>query len=275
LGYVNSFIDPLRYLIEEISNMKASKGVATELVNFISSNAEKDGCRDMKNGVEKIELVDVNKRFGNFELRDINLSFEKGKSYAIIGHNGSGKSTLFKLLSGADHADTGEILFDKVNTEEFNVGDRVFSMSSSSHIFNCGVRDNITVFGSYDIEGACREFCENLCREQQNKIKEGSPATNLSSGEKERLTFVRALIAGFPVLLFDEPFSAVDKEKSRALKTLLNDMEDRISITITHDLSSTNLKDFDLIVGMEHGTVKVQGTPEEIMGSEYYAKLMK
>lgn len=275
LGYVNSFIDPLRYLIEEISNMKASKGVAAELVNFINSNSKKDCGTDVKDSVEKIELVNVNKRFGNFELRDINLSFEKGKSYAVIGQNGSGKSTLFKLISGADHVDAGKILFDEVSTEDFNVSDRVFSMSSSSHIFNCDVRNNITVFGSYDIDGPHQDFFESLCQEQQNKIKENKAATKLSSGERERLTFVRALLAGFPVILFDEPFSAMDKEKSRVLKTLLQDLKDRILITITHDLSSTNLKDFDVIVVMEHGTVKIKGTPEEIMGSEYYAELVK
>lgn len=275
LGYINSFIDPLRYLLEEISSMKASKGVVRELTEFIDSDSGKSYSRKRKKNINEIELIGVNKEFENFKLININASFKKGKRYAVIGPNGAGKSSLFKIISGIESPDSGKVLLDGFNIETYNITDMIFRMNSLSHIFNCDIKDNITVFNSYSISEKYSKLCERLCRTQQATTKEGKPATKLSTGEKQRITFLRAVIADFPVILFDEPFSAMDKENSRTLKNLLNDFQNKILITITHDLSEQNLKDFDVIIGMRDGRIVVKGAPDEIMNSEFYAESVK
>ena len=275
LGYVNSFIDPLRYLLEEISNMKASGGVVRELERFISTDAEERNLRRKKESIDEIRLTGVNKRFDNFQLSNIGISFEKGKKYAVIGPNGSGKSTLLKIISGMENPDSGTVLFDGAGIENFNMRDMIFSTGASSHIFNCGVSENMTVFNSYKMSEKFGGIGRTLCEQLQKKIGEENPATELSSGEKQKIAFVRALLADFPVILFDEPFSAMDKDNSRMLKNLLNNLEDKILITVTHDLSEQNLKDFDCIVGIKEGRIEIVACPDEMMNSEFYSEITR
>lgn len=275
LGYVNSFIDPLRYLLEEISSMKASRGVANDLIKLIEDDSKKPRSSDCLAKVNKLELKNINKKLGDFEINNVNISFEKGKRYAMIGPNGSGKSSLLKIIRGTERADSGAVLFDGCRMENMDARDTVFLMESSSHIFNSNIMDNITVFDSYNLKENNRGFTKSICNELHKKANKCSSATMLSSGEKENIMFMRAVLSDFPVILLDEPFSAMDKKNAHRLKKILKDLDDKVIITITHDLSKENLEEFDTVIGIKAGKIEICGTPQEVIYSNFYKEISK
>lgn len=275
LGYVNSFIDPLRYLLEEISSMKASRGVANDLIKLIEEDSKKPHSSDRLAKVNKLELKNINKKFGDFEINNVNISFEAGKKYAVIGPNGSGKSSILKIIRGTESADSGAVLFDGRRIESISTRDTVFLMGSSGHIFNSNIMDNITVFDSYIPNKKHNSYLKNICNEWQEKTNKCSSATMLSSGEKEKIMFIRAILADFPVILLDEPFSAMDKKNAHRLKKVLKDLDDKVIITITHDLSKSNLEEFDTVIGIKAGKIEMCGTPQKVMHSNFYKEISK
>ena len=182
-------------------------------------------------GNDVIEFKNVSKAFGDRLLID-NLSFTvpPGAIVGIIGPNGAGKSTLFKMITGKEQPDSGEVAIGqtaRVSIVDQNRGD---SLSDSKTVFQdvCGGADMLTV-GRFEMPSRAYLGRFNFKGGDQGKL-----VGNLSGGERGRLHLAKTLMAGGNVLLLDEPSNDLDVETLRALEDALLEFAGSVMV-ISHD----------------------------------------
>lgn len=278
LGYVNTFIDPLRYMLEEISNVKSTKEVTDNLINYLH-HAEKQADTPVeKSGSEtkshqKLQLSGIGRKFENFTFHPFSYTFESGKKYAVIGSNGSGKSTLLNLIMGYLPIDEGKIHLNGCEISPEHTEDFIACCTSNSHIFSGSFEENISVFGSYS-QTMLSDLISKAKGSKGELLKGNSHAEKFSNGEKQITAFFRALVRDLPIIFLDEPFSALDNENRTILQNLLFAEEDKMVLMVTHHIDYQSLKDFDEVLIFHNGKFTDSGTPQEIILSPAYARLL-
>ncbi|MGK5029136.1 energy-dependent translational throttle protein EttA [Janthinobacterium sp. GB4P2] len=182
-------------------------------------------------GNEVIEFKNVSKAFGDrLLIDDLSFTIPAGAIVGIIGPNGAGKSTLFKMITGQEQPDSGEVAIGqtaRVSIVDQNRGD---SLSDSKTVFQdvCGGADMLTV-GRFEMPSRAYLGRFNFKGGDQQKI-----VGNLSGGERGRLHLAKTLLAGGNVLLLDEPSNDLDVETLRALEDALLEFAGSVMV-ISHD----------------------------------------
>ena len=198
-------------------------------------------------------------------LEGINLKIKKGEKVAIVGESGSGKSTLIELLLKFHNVSEGMVVIDDNNINDINPKGLFSLVSQDVMLFNDTILNNLRI-GKRDatkkeIEQATKEsyihdIIKNLDKGYNTII--GPKGTNLSGGEKQRLSIARALISGAPILIFDEPTSALDSESHNYIQNKLMNLDNsKTLITITHKLHA--IEDYDYIIVIKKGKIVEQG----------------
>lgn len=251
-SYVESFLYPINFILDDINYLNSAKEVMSETERIIfnpeiENETESTGQRE---SVFDITAKDVVVSQGDFRSGRMNAVFERGKKYAIIGENGSGKSSFFRSLYGDLEVEEGQILMngEDVTSECSRVSDDYFSIiPQSAHIFDAGYIDNVTNFGAYTAEKLdCIEalFPKSII-EQLHQVK---TCNDLSGGEQQILLLIKAILSGKEVFLLDEAFSAIDEQNTRIAKRAVDQIGDRgILIEITHDRSAENMARFNKV----------------------------
>jgi len=232
---------------------------------------------------ESVELKNVTFSYipGKTILKNISLTAKKGSKTAFVGSTGAGKTTIINLLTRFYDVDSGEILFDGVNINEYKkeaLRSNIAMVLQDTHLFTGTIMENIR-YGRLDatdeevIEAAktadAHKFIKHL-KDGYNTMLEGD-GTNLSQGQRQLLNIARAALSKAPVLILDEATSSVDTRTEQAInKGLENLMEDRTTFVIAHRLST--IKNADTIIVLEHGEIIERGTHEELleMKGRYY-----
>ena len=217
-------------------------------------------------------------------LNEINCTIEKGKKYVVVGKSGCGKSTLIKLLAGYYSDYVGTIKYDNTDLTLLDRND-VAQLSSIIHqniyMFDETIHDNICLHEDYPqeminqvvMESGLAEFISDLPEGLSYQV--GENGANLSGGQKQRIAVARALIRNKPILILDEGTSAVDMQTAYDIESRLLKMDNLTLITVTHNLKAELLNKYDRIIYMENGSIKENGTFEELINagsyfSEYY-----
>jgi ATP-binding cassette subfamily B protein len=216
-------------------------------------------------------------------IEDLQIDVRQGQTIAIVGPTGAGKTTLVNLLMRFYEIDGGTITVDGVDIRDMRRGRlrSLFGMVlQDTWLFNGTIKDNI----AYSRPGATMEeivraataahadhFIRTLPDGYDTVLNE--EASNISQGQKQLLTIARAILADPAILILDEATSSVDTRTEiliqRAMDTL---MEGRTSFVIAHRLST--VRDADVILVMEHGSVIEQGTHTELLErGGFYADL--
>lgn len=264
LGYVESFVYPLSYILKETSNIKSTKSTKDKLGGFLEhSKRTQQKIKGKSRCESNITFNNVTVRFDGFSLENFSYVFEKGKRYAIIGQNGSGKSTVLNAFMQYIDLEKGEINIDGITINECNYNDFVGFISPYSHTYQSSFADNVTVFGSYPSE-SMESVIRNLGNTKINSIKDTTDCTTLSNGEKQLMEFVKMISVDNDIMLFDEPFSALDITNSKRMQDVLKNTKNKIIIVVTHNLSSDNLQSFDEIILMKDGRIVKSGKPEAL-----------
>lgn len=278
IALVSQIIRPAKSFSQSFSNI--SKGIASaeRVFTLMDTPIEVgDGVDsvNVENFTNRIEFRDVNFSYGTEQvLKNINLYFEKGKTYALVGPSGSGKSTLAELLLRFYDVTEGSISLDgkdikNIKTESLR---RLMAVVTQDPIlFNDTISSNIA-FGlngvSFrEIEDAAKaanahEFIiENP--EGYNYVT-GDRGGLLSGGQRQRISIARAILKNPQILVLDEATSALDtsseKNVQEALQTL---MKNRTSIVIAHRLST--IQDADMIIVLDKGNIVEKGTHLELI----------
>ena len=205
-----------------------------------------------------IEIKNVSKTIDKQQvLKDINLTLEDGKSYAIIGQNGSGKSMLLRLICGLISPDTGSVLINKEelknNINKYNFG---VLIEKPKFLNNLTGFENLEILASInnkinsnDIDQILKSV--DLYDEKDKKYR------NYSLGMKQKLGIAQALMENPDIILLDEPFSALDKQSTKKIRELILKLkkQDKLIIIATHSKEDVNLL-CDEVLEMESGMIE-------------------
>jgi subfamily B ATP-binding cassette protein MsbA len=216
-------------------------------------------------------------------LHDIDLHFEAGKMYALVGPSGAGKTTLFSLLLRFYDPDRGSILVDGRDIREYtqrSLRDEIGFVTQDTFLFHDSIRRNI-LYGRLgaseaEVEEAARKAsAHEFILEQPNGYDTvvGDKGAKLSGGQQQRISIARAFLRNSPILLLDEAMSALDSESEKEVQAAVQTLtRGKTVIAIAHRLST--ILDADQIIVMDGGEVKEIGRHEELLRtSELYRRL--
>ena len=205
-----------------------------------------------------IDLLNVSKSFGSKKIfTDLNLRFESGKSYALIGGSGSGKSTLLNIIGRLEKIDSGNVLVDKQDI--WKIKERTFFKNTVGYVFqNYSLIENKTVYDNLKLITKDKKIITDVLEKVglssdylHQKIYE------LSGGQAQRVAIARMLMKPRKIILADEPTGALDGEIGKEIiHLLLNEKaEDKYVIIATHDPAVYN--EVDVIIDMKDIGYKV------------------
>ncbi|WP_055107836.1 ABC transporter ATP-binding protein [Paenibacillus ihumii] len=281
-NYVGNFWDPINRLGMMYNQLLVAMASSERIFEFMD---EKPSIAD-KPGAKPLPPIEGNIEFKNviFEyekdrqaLKGISLSVHAGQSIALVGHTGSGKSTIINLLSRFYDTTQGAIYIDGKDIRDVTVQSlrsQIGIVLQDTFIFSGSIRDNIR-FGRLDatdeeVEAAAKavdahDFIMKLPGGYDTEVEERGNA--LSMGQRQLLSFARALLANPRILILDEATASIDTETElkiqEALKVLL---KGRTSFIVAHRLST--IRNADKIVVLDHGEIKEQGTHEQLMAQK-------
>lgn len=286
--YIRQFTQPINQLMQ-VANMFQSTAAAAERVfEFLASPEEVQTVEnpvsiDGLNGAVEFKNVHFGYNPDKIIINDFSTKVYKGQKIAIVGPTGAGKTTMVKLLMRFYDINSGEILIDGHNIQDFNRSDlrRMFGMVlQDTWLFNGTIMDNIR-YSKLDatdeevIKAAraahVHHFISTLPDGYQMVLNE--EASNVSQGQKQLLTIARAILADPKILILDEATSSVDTRTEIMIQKAMDSlMKGRTSFIIAHRLST--IRDADLILVMNEGDIVEQGTHNELLAKGgFYANL--
>jgi subfamily B ATP-binding cassette protein MsbA len=260
-----------------LSNFQGSINNINELLRTDNKTYLLTGTKPFSGLRYKIEFQSVD--FGYYSersvLQDINLTFEQGKTTALVGASGAGKSTLVDLIPRFYEPTHGRILIDGIDLKTFDIHSlrrQIAVVSQDTFIFNNSVQNNIayaminSVSQDEIIEAARQanalEFIQELPQGFNTQL--GDRGIRLSGGQRQRLAIARALLRDPEILILDEATSALDSVSERLIQESLEKLSvGRTVIAIAHRLST--IIGADKVVVLEQGKVVEEGTYQELL----------
>ncbi|WP_251037307.1 ABC transporter ATP-binding protein [Paenibacillus albidus] len=280
--YVSNFWDPINRLGQMYNQLLVAMASSERIFEYLDEQPavqDKPGAQPIPkiNGDIVFDKVVFEYEKGRAALKGIDLNVQAGQSIALVGHTGSGKSTIINLIGRFYDIKSGKITIDGRDIREVTLGSlrsQIGIVLQDTFIFSGTIRDNIR-FGRLDatdqeVEEAAKavdahEFITKLPGGYNTEVEERGSA--LSMGQRQLLSFARALLANPRILILDEATASIDTETElkiqEALKILL---QGRTSFIVAHRLST--IRHADKIVVLDHGEVKEVGTHSELTAHE-------
>ncbi len=236
---------------------------------------ETNTTADIKDVEPVVEFRNVSFGYDDKQvLHDISFLLERGTKTALVGRSGSGKSTILKLISRQLECRQGMILYGGTpycDSAPGQIRNRMALISQEPALFPMSVKENVRI-GNPDASekevkealklAKCDEFIDALLMGADTVLPRNG--NNLSGGQRQRLALARALVKQAPVLLLDEPTSALDSENEAFIcRTIDGAAKDKTIVTVAHRLST--VKEYDMILVVDGGTIAERGTHEELM----------
>jgi ATP-binding cassette subfamily B multidrug efflux pump len=283
IQYARRFFEPIRNLSDQFNTLQSAMAGAERIFGLLDTDdslAEKDQPTQMEAIRGDIEFKNVWFAYDdsgeepNWILRDVSFKATTGQVVAIVGATGAGKTTIISLLLRFYDIQKGQILVDGVDIRDYGLSDlrsRIGLVLQDVFLFSGSVEQNI----SLGADGVGREQVEAAATEIGadgfiNRLKDGydhdvrERGMSLSHGQRQLLSFARALAFDPKVLVLDEATSSVDTETEHAIQSALERlMEGRTSIVIAHRLST--IQHADQILVMHKGVIREHGNHQELL----------
>lgn len=279
LQYIQKFFEPIRDLAEKFNIIQTAMASSERIFELLDTPEEIPNPANGKTvekfrGRVEFDRVEFAYKNEDWVLKDVSFTLEEGESLAVVGATGSGKSTLINVLCRFYDAQRGQVRIDGIPVNEMdkhNLRRQIALVQQDVFLFSGNVVDNIRV-GNPDldleqIQSVARavnshHFIEDLPLQYDQELMERG--NRLSQGQRQLLSFTRALAKDPSILVLDEATSSVDSETERLLQDAMkNLMRGRTSIIIAHRLST--LKDVDKVLVLKQGRVAEFGTREELI----------
>jgi ATP-binding cassette, subfamily B, multidrug efflux pump len=285
--FLNLLFRPLRVLADKFNILQmgiiASERVFKVLDNTDYADDKGDYSPDNVKGKLAFEKVWFAYNDENFVLKDVSFEAKPGETIAIVGHTGSGKTTIISLLNRLYDIQKGQIKIDDVNIENYKLDGlrkNVGVVLQDVFLFSGSVIDNITlrnpgISREKVIEAAkmidMHDFILRLPGGYDYNVMERG--ATLSLGQRQLLSFIRALLYNPSILILDEATSSVDTESEMLIQHAIDTLiKGRTSIVIAHRLST--IRKASKIIVLDKGEVKEMGTHEELLQrGGFYSKL--
>ena len=269
-------------MISMISIMLPRAAVSAKRINEVidttPSIKDKDKTKDFdddKKGL--VEFKDVSFKYPDADseiLEDISFTAEPGKTTAIIGSTGSGKSTVVNLIPRFYDVTGGELLIDGVNIKDVSqkeLRSKIGFVPQKGMLFTGTIKSNIK-YGNPSMSdedmikaatiAQATEFIESKPKKYDEEISQGG--TNVSGGQRQRLSIARAIATDPEIFVFDDSFSALDLKTDSKLRAALKEKTENKTVIIIAQRISTIL-DADKIIVLEEGKIAGIGKHEELM----------
>ncbi len=276
--FLNMIFRPIRMLANRFNEMQMGLVAAERVYNILDNKSlikNRGTIKDI-NISGKIEFQKVGFAYDdeNYVLKNLSFQINPGETLAIVGSTGSGKTTIINLLGRYYDINDGSILLDDQKLEKYELKflrRRLALVLQDVFLFDGTVMENIKLrdneITDAEVHEAAKkigahEFIMNMPGQYDFKITERG--NNLSMGQRQLISFVRALVINPDVLILDEATSSVDTETESIIQYAIEQLIDkRSSIIIAHRLST--IRHADMILVMEDGEAKEMGKHEELM----------
>ena len=277
------FTNPVKNLISLQPTIQTATVSADRLGEIIDLDIEQSDEKMIPQNLKgDIEIKGLNFRYGTRELilKNINMEIKQGEKIALVGESGSGKTTLAKLILKFYDFEKGDININNFNLKDIDntfLRNRIAYISQDMFLFNKTIKENLMLNDEIQIDNIIElskkvnayEFINELPQRFDYMIEENG--TNLSTGQKQRLSILRALLKNPDILIMDEATSNLDSITESAIQKTLNNPEfSMTTIIIAHRLSTIRL--CDRIYVLDKGEIIESGTHEELLNSKgkYY-----
>lgn len=297
-NYTQMFFDPIMQIARILANLQQAQASAERLIDLIETEPE---IKDTEEVIEKygtllepkrenwepligdIEFKNVNFSYIENELilKDFSLKIKAGTSVALVGATGSGKSTIVNLICRFYEPTAGEILIDGKNYKERSIGwlhENLGYVLQTPHLFNGTIMENIK-YGRLDATDeevyqaakavSADEFINELDMKYDTNVGEGG--AKLSLGQRQLISFARAVLADPKILILDEATSSIDTKTEYTIQSVINQLlKGRTSFIVAHRLST--IINSDLILVIKDGQILEKGNHKELLKlkGEYY-----
>lgn len=276
--YLNLLFRPIRFMADKFNTMQMGLVAAERVFKILDSKdfIPDDGTINPKKLDGKIAFSNVYFSYDdkNDVLKDINFTLSPGQTLALVGSTGSGKSTIINILSRFYDIHSGTILIDDLDIKEYQLKalrNRIAIVLQDVFLFEGNVFENITLRDkniSFEkvkeaaIMIGAHEFIERLPDGYDYKVSERG--SNLSVGQRQLISFVRALVFDPDILILDEATSSIDTETEAVIQYAIEKLIDhRTSIIIAHRLST--IKHAHNIIVLSNGKIMEQGTHDDLL----------
>lgn len=287
--YIQMFFRPIRMIADRYNTLQMGIVSTSRILNLLD-----DKEHVQSNGTHKPEVIKGEVEFNkvwfayndeDYVLKDIDLSIRQGETIALVGATGAGKSSIINLLNRFYEINKGSIKVDGVDIKEYDLGylrKNIGVVLQDVFLFSDTILNNITlgnpavteemVWHAADLVGA-RKFIERLPGKLNYNVMERG--ATLSVGQRQLISFIRAMVYDPKILVLDEATSSVDSETEELIQSAIGKMmRGRTAIVIAHRLST--IQKADKIIVLDHGHIKEIGSHEELLEKEgFYSQLHK
>ncbi len=300
IQYTIQFFDPIYELARIFAELQGTQAAAERILTLLESEVE---IQDSPEVIEKfgtpfapkkdqypsltgaIEFKDLSFQYSNGEkvLEHFNLKIKAGETIALVGETGSGKTTIVNLICRFYEAQSGQILIDDTDIKEISLDclhSNIGYVLQNPHLFSGTIKDNIR-YGNLEasdeeiIEAArlvqADEFISQLKDQYDFKVGEGG--NGLSTGQKQLISFARAILADPVFFILDEATSSIDTEMEKEIQDAIRKvLKNRTSIIVAHRLST--IVDADRIIVLKKGKIVEMGSHKALLRKkDYYYSL--
>jgi ATP-binding cassette subfamily B multidrug efflux pump len=287
--YIQMFFRPIRMIADRYNTLQMGIVSSSRILNLLDDNTyvQKNGSEKPANIKGEVSFDHVWFAYNDdqYVLKDIHFSIKQGETIAFVGATGAGKSSIINLLNRFYEINQGTIRIDGTDINDYDLGElrkNIGVVLQDVFLFSDSIYNNITlgnpevtedmVWHAADLVGA-RKFIERLPGKlSYNVMERGS---TLSVGQRQLISFIRAMVYDPKILVLDEATSSVDSETEEMIQQAISKMmSGRTSIVIAHRLST--IQKADKIIVLDHGVIKESGKHDELLSKEgFYAQLHK
>jgi len=283
--YVKMFFEPINHMAERYNIMQAAMASSERIFQLLDTKPE---ITNIDNPVKpdiqgKIEFRNVWFAYnpGEWVLKDVSFTVEKGQTVAIVGATGAGKTSIINLISRLYDIQKGQILIDGIDIKTMDVSElrrNIAVVLQDVYMFSGTIADNIRL-NNYDIDDErihdiaeavdADKFISALPRQYQSEVKERG--ATLSAGQRQLVAFARALAFNPKILVLDEATANIDTETEQIIQRAMRTIsKDRTTIVVAHRLST--IQNADKIIVLHKGQVREMGNHQELLakGGYYY-----
>ncbi len=287
--YIQMFFRPIRMIADRYNTLQMGIVSSSRIINLLDNKEHVQDTGTHKpehiQGAVKFEHVWFAYNGEEYVLKDVDFDVKPGETIALVGATGAGKSSIINLLNRFYEINKGSIMIDGEDIRSYDLGHlrkNIGVVLQDVFLFSDTIMNNITlgnpdvteemVWHAADLVGA-RKFIERLPGQLNYNVMERG--ATLSVGQRQLISFIRAMVYDPRILVLDEATSSVDSETEQMIQQAIEKMmKGRTSIVIAHRLST--IQKADKIMVLDLGEIRERGKHEELLAREgYYAQLYK